>query len=148
MSLRPFSRSSVTTIPSSCPSLTRIAAWCDCAAARAARRQWAGAFGLWPLSLAIILPLGVIVFFTLGYASVTTMSVALFAIIVFAARAFLIGSPWIDVLYGVLAEVLLILGFATEHQKPAGWHRTRGAHQPAWAHESKTGSRKRHGAIT
>jgi len=67
-----------------------------------------GAFGLWPLSLAIILPLGMIVFFTLGYASVTTMSVAFFAVIVFAARALLLGTPWIDVLYGVLAEILLV----------------------------------------
>ncbi len=66
-----------------------------------------GAFGLWPLSLAFILPLGVIVFFTLGYASVTTMSVAFFAIIVFAVRA-INGFPWIDVLYGILAEILLI----------------------------------------
>ena len=66
-----------------------------------------GAFGLWPWSLAIILPLGVIVFFTLGYASVTTMSVALFAIIVFAVRA-INGFPWVDVLYGVLAEIILI----------------------------------------
>jgi glycerol-3-phosphate acyltransferase PlsY len=66
-----------------------------------------GAFGLWPWSLAIILPLGVIVFFTLGYASVTTMSVALFAIIVFAVRA-VNGFPWVDVLYGVLAELILI----------------------------------------
>jgi glycerol-3-phosphate acyltransferase PlsY len=57
--------------------------------------------------LAIILPLGVIVFFTLGYASVTTMSVALFAIIVFAVRA-VNGFPWVDVLYGVLAELILI----------------------------------------
>ena len=66
-----------------------------------------GAFGLWPVSLAIILPLGVVVFFTLGYASITTMSVALFAIIVFAVRA-VNGFPWIDVLYGVLAEILLL----------------------------------------
>lgn len=66
-----------------------------------------GAFGLWPWSLAIILPLGVIVFFTLGYASITTMSVALFAIIVFAVRA-VNGFPWVDVLYGVLAELILI----------------------------------------
>jgi glycerol-3-phosphate acyltransferase PlsY len=66
-----------------------------------------GAFGLWPLSLAIILPLGAIVFFTVGYASVTTMSVALIAIIVFAIRA-ANGFPWTDVLYGVLAELLLI----------------------------------------
>jgi glycerol-3-phosphate acyltransferase PlsY len=67
-----------------------------------------GAFGLWPVSLAIILPVGVIVFFTFGYASVTTMSVALIAIIAFAVRA-TFGFPWIDVLYGVLAELLLIL---------------------------------------
>jgi acyl phosphate:glycerol-3-phosphate acyltransferase len=66
-----------------------------------------GAFGLWPVSLAIVLPLGALVFFTLGYASITTMSVALFAIIVFAVRA-VFGFPWIDVLYGVLAEILLI----------------------------------------
>jgi len=66
-----------------------------------------GAFGLWPVSLAIILPLGVVVFFTLGYASITTMSVALFAIIVFAVRT-ANGFPWTDVLYGVLAEILLL----------------------------------------
>ncbi len=66
-----------------------------------------GAFGLWPWSLAIILPLGALVFFTVGYASVTTMSVALFAIIVFAVRA-VNGFPWVDVLYGILAEILLI----------------------------------------
>lgn len=67
-----------------------------------------GAFGLWPVSLAIILPLGAAVFFTLGYASVTTMSVALFAIIVFAVRAAQGAVPWVDVLYGVAAELLLI----------------------------------------
>lgn len=67
-----------------------------------------GAFGLWPASLAIILPLGVVVFFTIGIASVTTMSVAFFAIVVFAVRAALGLSPWVDVLYAVAAEILLI----------------------------------------
>ncbi|MEW5939960.1 MAG: glycerol-3-phosphate acyltransferase [Chloroflexota bacterium] len=67
-----------------------------------------GAFGLWPLSLAIVLPLGALVFFTLGYASVTTMSVALFAIIVFSVRAAQGALPWTDVLFGVVAELLLI----------------------------------------
>jgi glycerol-3-phosphate acyltransferase PlsY len=66
-----------------------------------------GALGLWPVSLAIILPVGAIVFFTFGYASVTTMSVALIAIIVFAVRA-ANGFPWTDVLYGILAEILLL----------------------------------------
>jgi len=67
-----------------------------------------GAFGLWPFSLLIILPLGVVVFFTLGYASITTMSVAFFAIIVFAVKAAQGSLPWVYVLYGVIAEILLI----------------------------------------
>ncbi|MGE5249126.1 MAG: glycerol-3-phosphate acyltransferase [Bacteroidota bacterium] len=66
-----------------------------------------GALGLWAPSALIILPLGALVFFTLGYASITTMSVALFATIVFAVRAAQ-GMPWADVLYGLAAEVLLI----------------------------------------
>ena len=67
-----------------------------------------GALGLWPMSLAVILPLGVLVFFTVGIASVTTMSVAFFAIVVFAVRAALGLSSWMDVLFGVVAEILLI----------------------------------------
>ena len=74
----------------------------------------AGATGV--ALLAIILPLGMLVFFTLGYASVTTMSVALFAIIVFAVKAFQGSMPWVNVLYGVIAEVLLI--WALRQWKP------------------------------
>ena len=47
-------------------------------------------------------------FFSLGIASVTTMAVAFFAIIIFAVRAWLGLMPWIDVLYGVGAEILLV----------------------------------------
>jgi glycerol-3-phosphate acyltransferase PlsY len=67
-----------------------------------------GAFGLWGASIFIIVPLGALLFFTLGIASITTMSVALFAIVIFAIRAWLGLSPWLYVLYGVLAELLLI----------------------------------------
>lgn len=67
-----------------------------------------GAFGIWGPSIFIILPLGAIIFFTLGIASITTMSVAFSAIIIFTIRAWLGLSPWMDVLYGVLAEILLI----------------------------------------
>ncbi|MCL4270504.1 MAG: glycerol-3-phosphate acyltransferase [Anaerolineales bacterium] len=67
-----------------------------------------GAWGLYPSSLLIILPLGVLVFFTIGIASVTTMAVALFAIIVFAVYAAQGILPWWYVLYGVGAELLLI----------------------------------------
>ena len=67
-----------------------------------------GAFGLWPLSILIVVPLGVVVFFTVGIASVTTMSVALIAAIIFLVRAVQGVGPWIDVVYGVLAEILLL----------------------------------------
>jgi glycerol-3-phosphate acyltransferase PlsY len=66
-----------------------------------------GTLGLWAPSVLIVLPLGALVFFTLGYASITTLSVALFATIVFAIGAFQ-GMPWVNVLYGLAAEVLLL----------------------------------------
>lgn len=67
-----------------------------------------GAMGLWPASILIILPLGMLTFFTIGIASITTMAVALFAIIIFAVRASQGLMPWIDVWYGIGAEILLI----------------------------------------
>lgn len=67
-----------------------------------------GALGLWPGSILIILPLGILTFFTLGIASVTTMAVALFAIIIFAVRASQGLMPWIDIWYGIGAEILLV----------------------------------------
>jgi acyl phosphate:glycerol-3-phosphate acyltransferase len=76
-----------------------------------------GALGLWPPSLLIILPLGALAFFTLGIASVTTMTVALFAIIVFAVRAAQGLMPWAYVFYGVAAEILLIWALRPNLQK-------------------------------
>jgi len=67
-----------------------------------------GAFGLWGASIFIIVPLGALLFFTVGIASITTLSVAFSAIIIFAVRAWLGLGLWTDVLYGVLAEILLI----------------------------------------
>lgn len=67
-----------------------------------------GAFGLWPWTLAVIVPLGVLIFFGVGYASVTTMSIALIAMLVFLVRAIQGLSPWQYVLYGVIAEGLLL----------------------------------------
>ncbi|MCQ3936317.1 MAG: hypothetical protein DPW18_04640 [Chloroflexi bacterium] len=67
-----------------------------------------GAMGLYLPSILIILPLGVLTFFTIGIASVTTMAVALFAIIVFAVYAAQDVLPWWYVLYGVGAEILLV----------------------------------------
>lgn len=67
-----------------------------------------GAFGLWGPSILIVFPLGALFFFTIGIASITTMSVALLAIIIFTVRAWMGVGPWAYVLYGVLAELLLI----------------------------------------
>lgn len=67
-----------------------------------------GAVGLWYPSFFIVFPLGLLVFFTLGVASVTTMAVTLFFAILFAIRASQGLMPWIYVWYGVFAEILLI----------------------------------------
>ncbi|HNN11911.1 MAG TPA: glycerol-3-phosphate acyltransferase [Anaerolineales bacterium] len=67
-----------------------------------------GAMGLFPQSILIILPLGMLTFFTIGIASVTTMAVALFAIIVFGYYAAQGVLPWDYVWYGVGAEILLM----------------------------------------
>jgi len=76
-----------------------------------------GAFGLWGMSILIIFPLGALFFFTVGIASITTMSVALFAIIIFTVRALLGVGPWEYVLYGVLAELLLVWALRPNLQK-------------------------------
>jgi glycerol-3-phosphate acyltransferase PlsY len=67
-----------------------------------------GAMGLWTGSILVILPLGMLTFFSLGIASVTTMAVALFAIIIFAVRALQGLGPWSYVWYGVGAEIFLM----------------------------------------
>jgi len=67
-----------------------------------------GATGLWPPTLLIIIPVGALILFGIGYASLTTMSIPLIAIVVFVIRAYKGLSPWTYVLYGVLAELILL----------------------------------------
>ncbi len=67
-----------------------------------------GAMGLWAPAILIIFPVGLFIFFAVGYASITTMSVALIAMVIFAVRAWLGLSPWQYILYGFFAELLLI----------------------------------------
>ena len=76
-----------------------------------------GAMGLWAPSVFIIFTLGALTFFTVGIASVVTMSVALFAVIVFSVRAYLGLAPWADVLYGVMALILLVWALRPNIQK-------------------------------
>jgi glycerol-3-phosphate acyltransferase PlsY len=69
-----------------------------------------GALALWPPSGLIIFPLSLIVYFVIGYASLTTMSIALLATIVFLVRVLVNapGAEWAYVVYGLAAEFILI----------------------------------------
>ncbi len=69
-----------------------------------------GAMGLWPWSGAFILPVGILVFVLVGYASMTTLSISVTALAVMAYLAAVHGYPWEFVLYGVLS--FFILGWA------------------------------------
>ena len=67
-----------------------------------------GAFGLWPPAAFILIPMGFLIWFGTGYASVTTLSIGLITMIVFGVRAALHLGPWEYMLYGLLAELLMI----------------------------------------
>lgn len=100
-----------------------------------------GAMGLYPSSILIILPLGMLTFFTIGIASVTTMAVALFAIILFAVLAAQGILPWDYVWYGVGAELLLIWALRPNLKKLfAGQERIVKYSLNGWLRSRKEGS--------
>ena len=67
-----------------------------------------GAIGLWPTAGLIIFPLGLLVYVFIGYASMTTMSVAFFATLIFIFRAAQGLVPWEYVGYGVGALIIVL----------------------------------------
>lgn len=67
-----------------------------------------GTFGLWWPALPIMLPIGILIWWGIGYASVTTLSVGIMTMIIFGIRAALGLGPWEYVLYGLLAELLMV----------------------------------------
>ncbi len=68
-----------------------------------------GAMGLWAPSVLIIVPLAALLLFGIGYASLTTLSAALIAILIFAYRAYIGASPWEFILYGVITQAILVI---------------------------------------
>lgn len=68
-----------------------------------------GAMGLWLPSLYIIFPIGILLYYFIGYASITTMSAGVMSIIIFAIRANKGLSPWEYVAFGVLATILVVI---------------------------------------
>jgi acyl phosphate:glycerol-3-phosphate acyltransferase len=67
-----------------------------------------GAIAIWPPIVWFIVGLALLVYIVVGFASVTTMSIALIATGVFIYRAAMGYSSWIYVVYGVVAELLLV----------------------------------------
>jgi acyl phosphate:glycerol-3-phosphate acyltransferase len=68
-----------------------------------------GMIGLWWPSVLFVVPVGALILYFIGYASLATLSAGLTAIVIFAVRAAMGLSPWEYVLYGVAAEILLII---------------------------------------
>ncbi|MEK7311478.1 MAG: glycerol-3-phosphate acyltransferase [Chloroflexota bacterium] len=66
------------------------------------------ASGLWIWSALIMIPLGALILFGVGYASVATMSAGLIATAIFAVRAIFFGGPWEYVAYGITIFVLQV----------------------------------------
>ncbi len=67
-----------------------------------------GAIALWPSTWYIVFPLSAAVFLFGGYASVTTISVAFFSIVVFGYRAWIGQSPWEYAMYGVISLLVVL----------------------------------------
>ncbi|HSF80689.1 MAG TPA: glycerol-3-phosphate acyltransferase [Anaerolineales bacterium] len=67
-----------------------------------------GSFGLWAPSILFIVPMAAFILYFIGYASVTTLSVAFLSTLIFAYRAWIGLSPWQYAIYGLIAEIVLI----------------------------------------
>ncbi|RLD11285.1 MAG: hypothetical protein DRI56_01280 [Chloroflexota bacterium] len=67
-----------------------------------------GALGLYPASIFVLVPISLLVYFGVGYASVTTMGVPLIAIIIFGIRAWMGLTPWNYVFYLLIVEAIVL----------------------------------------
>lgn len=76
-----------------------------------------GSIGLWPLSGLFILPIGGLLYYFVGYASVATLSVAVTSTIIFIITWWLGITPWQYIVYGILGGVLLALSLRPNIQR-------------------------------
>ncbi len=67
-----------------------------------------GSVGLWFPGGVIVFSVGMLIFYFVGYASMTTLSFAFTSVVIFSIRAALGLSPWDYVVYGILAQGLLV----------------------------------------
>jgi glycerol-3-phosphate acyltransferase PlsY len=68
-----------------------------------------GAIGLWPPIVIILIPIGALILFGIGYASVATMSIPILVTLVFAYRAWIGATPWHYIFYGIITEIILVI---------------------------------------
>jgi glycerol-3-phosphate acyltransferase PlsY len=97
-----------------------------------------GILGLWLPSGLIILPIGLAIWYGVGYASVTTLSIGFLAAIIFGVRADQGLSPWLYMLYGLSSEVILLWALRPNlvrlrngSERLVGWRARRRATQTA-----------------
>lgn len=76
-----------------------------------------GAMGLWLPMFPIVVAVGAVVWFTIGIASLATMTIPIIVIIVFAIRAALGLQDPVYIWYGVVAEILLVWALRPNIQK-------------------------------
>ena len=76
-----------------------------------------GAVGFWWPSGVIIILVGVLIYYFVGYASVGTMWVALGSSLIFTYRALFMGTPWAFVVFGLIAEGLLLISLRPNIQR-------------------------------
>lgn len=65
------------------------------------------AMALWPPSILIIVPIGMMFLFVVGYASMATMSMGLLELGIFVVRAIWYRSPWEYIIFGFFAMLIL-----------------------------------------
>ncbi len=75
------------------------------------------AMGLWSPSLFVILPLVAAVYVVVGYASITTISIAITSLVLFALRAEMGLNPWDYALLGAGALVIVIIALRPNLQR-------------------------------
>lgn len=66
-----------------------------------------GAIAIWPAAW-IVAPLALLVFFFVGYASVATISIGFFTILLFVVRFIQGSSSWVYIAYGLAGEAILL----------------------------------------
>jgi len=78
-----------------------------------------GAVGLWAPSILIVLPIALVIWWGIGYASLATLSVAVIITVLFGARAIFwpAVAPWEFIFYGVGAIVLLAWALRPNFQR-------------------------------